>query len=369
MTTHITMDRTRPLREQPGKGHNRWHPDIPAVATVRPGELVTLDTLDALDGQITPDTTPADLGAVERRVAHALTGPLYVEGAMPGDLLAVHIEAIDPQPFGFTANFNDFGFLRDIFTEPGLLRWTIEDGFATSPDLTGVRIPGAPFMGVMGVAPSHELFERILAREEALAARGGRTVPPTIHGAVPAEEPIAGSGLRTAPPRENGGNVDIRQTTSGTTVYMPVYVPGALFSTGDAHFTQGDGEVCGTAIEMGATLTARFEVIKDGAGNQQDMSFERREYFAPPEIAVPRRFFATTGICVHKDGRAESEDLTLAARNAVLNMLEHIERSYGFSRQQAYLLSSVAVDLKISQVVDLPNVLVSAFLPLDIFEG
>ncbi len=363
MTVRIELDRSRPLREQADKGRNRWHPDMAPVATAKPGEEVILDTLDALDGQITPDTTPAELAAVERQRAHALTGPLFIEGAEPGDLLTVRIEAIEPEPFGFTVNFNDFGFLRDVFTEPGIVRWRIENGFATSEDLPGVRIPGAPFMGVMGVAPSRELFERIVAREEELAARGGRVAPPTAHGAVPESGPIAETGLRTAPPRENGGNVDIRQTTPGTTVYLPVFVRGALFSTGDAHFTQGDGEVCGTAIEMGATLTARFEVIKGGAGDRQDMSYERNEYFA-----TPRRFFATTGICVHKDGRNESEDVTLAARNALLNMLDHIERTYGFTRQQAYLLSSVAVDLKLSQVVDLPNVLVSAFLPLDIFE-
>ena len=369
MTVRIELDRSLPLREQADLGHNRWHPDTEPIAMVKPGEEVILDTLDALDGQITRDTTPAELAAVERRVAHALTGPLFIEGAEPGDLLAVHIEAIEPQPFGFTVNFNDFGFLRDVFTEPGIVRWRIENGFATSGDLPGVRIPGAPFMGVMGVGPSRELFERIVAREEELAARGGKVAPPTAHGAVPASGPIAETGLRTAPPRENGGNVDIRQTTPGTTVYLPVFVPGALFSTGDANFTQGDGEVCGTAVEMGATLTARFEVIKGGAGDRQDMSFERSEYFAAPEIAAPRRFFATTGICVHKDGRNESEDVTLAVRNALSNMLDHIERSYGFTRQQAYLLSSVAVDLKLSQVVDLPNVLVSAFLPLDIFES
>ena len=353
MTTRIELDRGLPLREQAGKGHNRWHPDIPPPATVPPGEQVILDTLDALDGQIRPDTTPEQLGAVERRVAHAMTGPLYIEGAMPGDLLAVHIDAIEPQPFGYTVNFNDFGFLRDIFTEPGLLRWTIADGYAVSQDLPGVRIPGAPFMGVMGVAPSWELFERIVAREEELAARGGRVVPPTAQGAVPADDPIAATGLRTAPPRENGGNLDIRQTTPGTTVYLPVYVPGALFSTGDAHFTQGDGEVCGTAIEMGATLTARFELIKGGAGKQQDMSFERGEYFLAPEIAVPRRFFATTGVCVHKDGRAESEDLTLAARNALVHIIELLQER-GWSREQAYIICRVAVDLRISNAVDLP---------------
>ena len=367
MTLRISLDRGRPLAEQPDKGHNRWHPDIPPIASVDPGERVELETLDAVDGQITPHTTAAGLGEVDRRAGHALTGPLHINGAMPGDLLAVHIESIEPQPFGYTANFADFGFLRDNFPDPGLLRWKIAGGYATSDDLPGVRMPDASFMGVMGVAPSHELFDSIVAREAELAARGGRVAPPTPHRAVPAGEPIASTGLRTAPPRENGGNVDIKQTTAGTTVYLPVFVPGALFSTGDAHFAQGDGEVCGTAIEMGATVVARFEVIKGGAAGQQDLSFAREEYFMPAEFAAPRRFFASTGVCVHKDGRNESEDVTLAARNALLNMIEHLERKYGYTPLQAYLLCSVAVDLKISQIVDLPNVLVTAFLPLDIF--
>ncbi|MCH8075495.1 MAG: acetamidase/formamidase family protein [SAR324 cluster bacterium] len=369
MAVHIEMDRSKSITEQADKGHNRWHPDIPPVVEVEPGETVVMDTIDAVDGQITPETTPEQLWNVDRKRTHPLTGPVFVKGAEPGDLLAVHVDRVAPQPIAYTVNFNDFGFLRDKFTEPGLLRWRLEDGFATSVDLPGVRIPGAPFMGVMGVAPSRELFERITQREAELLQRGGRVLPPSAEGAVPATEPIASTGLRTAPPRENGGNIDIRQLTAGTTVYLPVFQSGALFSSGDAHFTQGDGEVCGTAIEMGATLTVRFEVLKGQGRGRQDMAFERSDYFMTPEIAMPRRFYATTGQCIHRDGRNESENVTLAARNALLNMLEYLVAKHGLSEHQAYLLSSVAVDLKISQIVDLPNVTVSAFISLDIFQG
>jgi formamidase len=147
-----------------------------------------------------------------------------------------------------------------------------------------------------------------------------------------------------------------------------VDAPGALFSAGDAHFAQGDGETCGTAIEMGATLHVRFSVRKGEAAqnNIRDLRFTRQDYYLPPEYAAPRRFYATTGISVTRDGVNHSEDVTLAARNAVLNMIDHLTER-GWTRQQAYAICSVAVDLKISQLVDAPNMLVSAFLPEDIF--
>ena len=147
MAVHIEMDRSKSITEQADKGHNRWHPDIPPVVEVEPGETVVMDTIDAVDGQITPETTPEQLWNVDRKRTHPLTGPVFVKGAEPGDLLAVHVDRVAPQPIAYTVNFNDFGFLRDKFTEPGLLRWRLEDGFATSVDLPGVRIPGAPFMG------------------------------------------------------------------------------------------------------------------------------------------------------------------------------------------------------------------------------
>jgi len=148
---------------------------------------------------------------------------------------------------------------------------------------------------------------------------------------------------------------------------LPVDVPGALFSAGDSHFAQGDGESCGTAVEMGATLTVRFGVRKGVAAQHgiRRPQFERT--VADPRAALPQRFFATTGMPITREDRNESEDVTLAAKDALLNMIDHLVAERGYSREQAYVLTSVAVNLHISELVDVPNVVVSAFLPLDIF--
>jgi formamidase len=205
------------------------------------------------------------------------------------------------------------------------------------------------------------------SREDELLRRGGAVMPPLAQGAVPGREPIASEALRTIPPRETGGNFDIKQLTAGTTLLLPVDVPGALFSAGDSHFAQGDGESCGTAVEMGATLTVRFGVRK-GVAVQRGIrrpQFERT--VAESRAALPQRFFATTGMPITRQDRNESEDVTLAARDALLNMIDYLVAERGYSREQAYVLTSVAVNLHISELVDVPNVVVSAFLPLEIF--
>jgi formamidase len=201
-----------------------------------------------------------------------------------------------------------------------------------------------------------------------VAGREGFALPPEPADAVPEDETLAEEGLRTIPPRETGGNIDIKQISPGITVLLPVYAEGGLISTGDVHFAQGDCEACGTAIEMRSRVHLRFRVRKGEAERRgiRDLQFFRDDYFTAPEMAVPQRFYATTGISVRKDGQNESEDLTLAARNALLNMIEHLG-TCGFDCQQAYTLCSVAVDLRLSQTVDVPNLLVSALLPLDIF--
>jgi formamidase len=170
------------------------------------------------------------------------------------------------------------------------------------------------------------------------------------------------------PPRETAGNTDIKQTSPGVTMLLPVYAEGALVSTGDVHYAQGDCEACGTAIEIRSRATLRFGVRKGEAERRgiRDLEFFRDDWFAPADFAGPRRFYATTGICVTRDGQNESEDASLAARNALLNMIDYLE-TRGFDPQQAYALCSCAVDLRISQVVDVPNFLVTALLPLDIF--
>ncbi len=366
---YISIDRSKTLQEERTCGHNRWHPDITPAAEVEPGQVIGLETRDAFDGFIKPTTRAEDLQGANLGVVHPLTGPVYVKGAEPGDLLEVSIVEVEPQPFGFTVQLPGFGFLRDVFTEPYIVRWSIENGFATSNDLPGVRILGAPFMGVIGLAPSHELLEQINQREADLAERGGVLLLPEAEFAIPTDEGIASNAMRTIAPHETGGNVDIKQLTKGTTIRFPVFTPGALFSVGDAHFAQGDGESCGTAVEMAATCYCSFKVLKGLAAkhNIRDIQFYREDYFAAPEMAVPKRFFATTGQSFTREGVAHSEDATLAARNALLNMIDHLVDERGYTRQQAYAISSVAVDLKVSELVDVPNFLVSAFLPLDIF--
>jgi formamidase len=365
----VSVDPSRPLAQQPNTGHNRWHPAIPPIVHADPGDRVILETRDALDGQVTPDTTASDVGHLNLNVVHPLTGPVFVNGAEPGDLLEVRILDVEPASFGFTVQVPGFGFLRDEFPEPFIVKWRIANGYAESPDLPGVRIPGAPFPGTIGLAPSRELLGRIAEREQFLLERGGFVLPPSAADAVPSDEAIAREALRTIPPRETAGNLDIKQLSRGTRLMLPVWAPGALFSIGDAHFAQGDGECCGTAIEMTASFHLEFQLRKGEAGrrNIRDAQFARDEYFLPPEIATPRRFYATTGISVTREGENRSEDATLAARNALLNMIDYVGHERGYSRQQAYALCSVAVDLKISELVDAPNFVVSAFLPLDIF--
>jgi len=366
----IRIDRGKTLAEEPGTGHNRWHPDIPPAVRCEVGDEVVLEARDAFDGQMGPDASLDTVAAPNLDVVHPLTGPVYVEGAEPGDLLEVEILDVEPDRYGYTVQVPGFGFLRDAFPEPFKVNWDIADGWATSAGLPGIRIPGSPFMGTIGLTPGHELLTATTVREQALLDRGGFVLPPSAASAVPGDPRLAAEGLRTVPPREQAGNVDIKQLGRGARLLIPVDTPGALFSAGDAHFAQGDCETCGTAIEMRATLRVRFTVRKGEAAdkNIRDLRFTRQDYYLPPEYAAPRRFYATTGISVTKDGVNHSEDITLAARNALLNMIDHLGER-GWTRQQAYAICSVAVDLKISQLVDAPNMLVSAFLPEDIFTG
>ena len=369
MAKGIEIDRTKRLRDEPHKGHNRWHPDIAPVIEVEPGEEVTLETRDANDLQIGPHTTAKDLEKLERTVAHPLTGPVYVKGAKPGDLLEIEYLDILPERYGWTRFAPGMGFLPDLFDKHFVTHWDITTECATSPQLPGVRIPNGAFMGTAGVAPSHEQLRRWSAREAELKSRGGRVFPPDAQGAVPAQGKAASEGLRTIPPRENCGNADVKQLTKGSRLLIPVNVDGALYSVGDGHFAQGDSECCGTAIEMGATAVVRFHLHKDEAARKRIVwpRFAHPGFFAPPEAGMPRNFIATMGMPITPEGRNENCDITLAARNAVIEMIRLLEER-GWTREQAYVLCSVAVDLRVSNVVDVPNVTVSALLPEDIFE-
>ena len=364
----IQIDRSKSLIEEPEKGHNRFHPDIPPVIEVEQGEEVVLETRSAADNQLRRSSTALDLLATSPNRAHPLTGPVYVKGAEAGDLLEIEFLDIAPADWAFTGIRPGRGYLKGDFTKPFLAIWDLEDGWATSKQMLGVRIPGAPFTGVAAVAPSHDMFRQWRLREANLLAEGGAVRPPEADSAVPSTEPISTEGLRTGPPRENGGNMDVKQMTAGSKLLLPVGIDGALFSTGDAHFAQGDGEVCLQAIEMDATTTVRFRVLKGEAERHRMRGphLSHTEFFTDPRFGMPRRFTATMGLPIREDGSNASEDLNVACRNALLEMIDLLE-GREFSREQAYVICSVAVDLKISQVVDSPNYIVTAFLPEDIF--
>jgi formamidase len=370
MAKEISIDRKRRLKEEPGKGHNRWHPDLPALVEVDELEEVTIATRDASDGQIRPETTAADMLGMDMGAVHPLTGPVYVKGAKPGDLLEIEYLEIVPQRHAWTRFVPGSGFLPDLFDHPYLVHWNLTREWATSSSLPGVRIPNHSFMGTAGVAPSHEQLARWSKREAELQSRGGRVFLPESKGAVPASGPAASHGLRTIPPRENCGNADVKQLTVGSRLLVPVNVEGALYSVGDGHFAQGDSECCGTAIEMGATVTVRFRIHRGEAARHKIVwpRFAHPGYFSAPEWAAPKNFIATMGMPVRDDGRNEGGDITLATRNAVINMIGLLQER-GWTREQAYVICSVAVDLKVSSVVDVPNMVVSAILPEGIFSS
>lgn len=334
--------------------HNRWHPDLEPVVSVRPGDVVTLETRDGLDGQLTRDSVHADCAALDLGLGHPLTGPVYVEGAEPGDVLEIGLVAYETPDFGVNGVIPGFGFLADLFTEPFLVGWDLDAKVARSSELPGVAVQACVHAGVIGVAPSHELMETQRAREDRIREAGGPVADPMPETAFP---PLAASGLRTIPPRETGGNIDIRRLVAGATLLLPVHVPGALLSLGDVHFAQGDGEVCGTGIEIEAAVTIRLGLRKTPRWVPRFPA-----YLAPAQRG--RACFATTGI-----PEEHGMDLTAAARAALLAMIDWLEVEHGLSRPAAYCLCSACVDLHLSQVVDVPYPLVSALCPLDIFES
>lgn len=368
IVAHLSVDASRPLVDSPLNGHNRWHPEIPPVVAVDPGAAVRFDLRDGLDVQVRPHSTIDDVLALDVNRGHPLTGPVYVNGAEPGDLLDVDVLDVEPANWGFTIILPNLGLLSYRFTEPFVVKWDLEGGFARSPDLPGVAIPGEPFLGVMGVSPSIDRVRAFTAREQKLRETGALVMPPDPRCAIPADGIPATEGLRTVPPRENGGNMDAKQLTAGTRVTFSVEVPGALLSVGDPHFAQGDGESCGVAIEMAARTTLRLSLRKSSSLSWRPTNpvFE----FRAPTEAVPtrRRYIATTGVSIDRDGSNHFLDVFHAARNALDELVNYLIGEHGYSPNQAYVLVSVAADLRISEIVDVPNALVSAALPLDIFE-
>jgi formamidase len=366
---------------------NRYHPAIPPVLRADPGDHIVFETRDAFDSDLTLDSTADDVTALDLNLVHPMTGPVFIEGAERGDVLAVTLVDIEPDQYGYTIIVPGFGFLRDQFTEPYLVSWKLDRQAATSDQMPGVRVPMAAFMGSVGVLPGEPEIGAWLARETALAEAGGVVLAPQPIGALPTD--VCGPDgshpdqcLRTVPPRENGGNMDVQQMQIGTTLLLPCFVDGCGLFVGDVHYAQGDGEVSGTAIEMGATVTVTTEVLDGEGANVTSPHFEGRDQL---KAIAPERFYATVGFPLKAKGEVPafltyldgekigdlenlSEDLTLAARAALIDMIDYLEREHGLTREQAYILCSVAVDLVVGQVVDVPNYTVSAILDLEVFE-
>jgi formamidase len=367
---------------------NRYHPAIKSVSRADPGDFITFETRDALDSDLGLDSTADDVTALDLNLVHPMTGPVHINGAGRGDVLAVTLVDIAPDEYGYTVIVPGFGFLRDLFPEPHIVNWRLSRLGGVSQQMPGIRVPFAPFMGSVGVLPGEPEVDKWLAREGALAEAGGIALMPQPIGAQPRdicgpEGSHQGKCLRTIPPRENGGNMDVKQMQIGTTLLLPCFVDGCGLFVGDVHFAQGDGEVSGTAVEMGAKVTVTTEVLKGKAADIDSPHFEGGQEL---KALAPNEFYATLGFPLKAKGVIPpyvsyldsrkitdlenlNEDLTLAARNALIEMIDYLVREKGLTREQAYILCSVAVDLRIGQVVDVPNYTVSAILPLTVFEG
>lgn len=353
----VHVDVERPLVSDHGTGHNRWHWDIEPLAHCADGDTLVMATRDALDGQVVPSSCSADVTDLDVARIHPLTGPVWIVGAEPGDLLEVEVLDVRPSGYGFTSQRPGLGLLDGELAEPYLVHWSLQGGAARSQQLPGVTIPGHPFLGIIGVAPSASLIADAISRELAVGSKSTEA-----RSAVPSRGQVPTEGLRTGPPRGNGGNIDVKQLTNGASVFLPVWQTGALLSVGDAHFAQGDGEVCGTAIEMRSTASLTVRLHKAAVDlASSPVPFIVHAASPPPDSS---RAFTTLGF----PREDEPDRLKGAAAAAVRRLASRIAERYHFPFAAAYALCSVAADLRLCQIVNEPNVAVSASIALSVFD-
>lgn len=300
--------------------HLGWDNSFPPVLTIAPGTTVEFECPDASGGQLVASSTVADVATMDFGRINPVTGPVFIDGAAPGDAIKVTFGGFAPSGFGWTANIPGFGLLADQFKEPALHLWSYDPHAMTPAVFSALaRVPLKPFTGTIGLAPGE----------------------PGLHSIVP--------------PRRVGGNMDVRDLSTGTVLYLPVEVAGGLFSVGDTHAAQGDGEICGTAIESPMSVTLTFDLVK-GA----DLPSPRFTTPGPVTRHLDAKGYeVTTGI---------GPDLMTGAKEAVSRMIDLLSRTHGLKPVDAYMLCSVCGDLRISEIVDLPNWVVSFYFPRVVFE-
>lgn len=384
METIIKIDTSKKPSEQDGVIHNRWHPDIPMVRMVKPGDEFRIECLDWTGGQISNDDCADDIRDVDLTQVHYLSGPIGVEGAEPGDLMVVDIldvGVLKESEWGFTGLFakeNGGGFLTEHYPDAHKACWDFHGIYASSRHIPGVEFAGIMHPGLIGCLPSQELLDEWNKRESGLVATDPERVPPLA--ALPyAETAVMGrmkpeaaaeaakEAARTVPPREHGGNCDIKNLSRGSRVYFPVYVKDGGLSMGDIHFSQGDGEItfCG-AIEMAGYLDIRVGLIKGGV-----KKYNVKNPIFKPSPMEPRysNYLIFEGISVDEQGGQHYLDAHVAYRQACLNAIEHL-KLHGYTGEQAYaILGTAPVEGHISGIVDIPNACATLWLPTEIFEG
>ena len=301
--------------------HIGWDNTNKPVLTVQPGDTIEFDLMDAGGGQITPDSTVEDLGRLDFEKVNPTVGPVRVEGAEPGDALKVSVLSIRTEGWGWTANIPGFGLLAERFDQPALHVWRFDPlTLEAAVYQPGGRVPLKPFPGIMGVAPAE----------------------PGVHSAVT--------------PLQTGGNMDTRDLGEGAELYLPVAVDGALFSIGDGHAAQGDGEICGTAIECPMKALIKLDLVKNAG-----LKYPRFTTTGPVSRHLDEKgYMVTTGI---------GPDLMEAAREAANAMVDLIAKESGMRDVDAYMLLSVCADLRISEIVDMPHGVVSCYFPRIVFES
>ncbi len=293
--------------------HYKWDRAHRPVLTVRDGDTVTFEINDVWSWTVNKKTKASDISRLDREKLYPLAGPVYVEGAKPGDALTVEVLDMGIDDFGWTVILPGYGILEE-FVKPYIYKWDLRNK-RFAPFKNGIKIPIDPFCGVLGVAPE---------------SRGSFDV---------------------APPDKNGGNLDIRHLTKGSLLKLPVWVPGALFSAGDVHASMGDGEVCISAIECAGTTKLRF-------GLEKNVKLRSPEYTTVGDKQPRKGYYATTGI---------ASDLMTATKESVRNMVSHLTKTYDLTPEDAYVLCSVAADVRVHEVVDKPNWVVGTLVSRDIF--